>query len=452
MMSLLRISPYRKAQLGWVLYDFANTIFSMNIITYFFSAWLIEKYGVEDIFFSIAYSLSMAVAAVTMPALGRLADLTGTRLLRLRQFTIMCVLSTFIIGVAALLPLGLVPMALITLTAFAFANYFFEGSLTYYNALLGEVSTPATVGKISGIGTGVGYAGSITGLLLVWPLTGLAIIPGVDGSVYTFIPTALLFGVFAIPIFLWVKEQRLATVPIKEGFFAALGKSLRETRNYPGLLRFMIGNFLIADAVNTVILFMSVYSESVVGFQGSDKLILFIISTAVALIGSIRFGYLTDRIGAKSSLLLATGGWVVTLLAGVLATEKSTFFIIGGLVGVFLGAVWTTSRPWLNALAPAEKHGQFYGVYTLCSKAAAIFGPLIWGIVALVGKPDRFLGAWTLDLLAWFGVNATPALAGGIHHRLALLAQVIPMILGFLVLLKVPNRRQFESRASLGRD
>ena len=449
-MSVIREYSRIKAQTGWVMYDFANTIFSMNIVTYYFSPWIIEDLGTKDIFFSIAYSASMLLVAVTLPALGRKADLGGTRLRDLRTFTLLCVACTVLLSLFALLQLPTVVTVVLTLTAFAAANYYYEGGLTFYNALLSDVSTPATVGKISGIGTGIGYAGSIIGLLIVSPLLGLNLVAGVSGRVYTFLPTALLFLVFALPCFIWVRESsRIADLAApKESFLQGLKNSLRDTRNYPGLLRYMIGNFLVIDAVNTVIIFMGVYSSTVVGFAEGDKLILFIASTSFALVGSILYGYLTDRIKSKPAMLLSVIGWIVSLAAAAVASEKKSFYVIGAFFGVFLGAVWTASRPLLNSLVPEEKLGQFYGVYSLCSKAAATLGPLIWGVVALIGERDMPLGRMTLGLLDSFGVAITEQLASTIHYRLALASQIVALVAGFVVLLKVPSRREYTSESS----
>lgn len=434
-----------KAQVGWVMYDFANTIFSMNIVTYFFSPWIIEDLNTKDIFFSISYSTSMLLVAITLPALGRKADLGSTRLRDLRTFTYLCVAATVLLSLFALVNLPPLATVVAALACFAAANYFYEGGLTFYNALISDVSTPATVGKISGIGTGIGYAGSITGLLLVSPLVGLNLIDGLSGRVYTFLPTALLFLVFALPCLYWVREQpRHQTTSIRrESFGQSLKQALRDTREYPGLLRYMVGNFLVIDAVNTVIIFMGVYSSSVIGFEEGDKLILFISSTTFALFGSIFYGYLTDRIKSKPAMLISVLGWIVALFAATVTFEKAYFYVIGAFFGVFLGAVWTASRPLLNTLVPEEKLGQFYGIYSLCSKAAATIGPLLWGVVALIGEKDRLLGRLTLDTLSQLGFTVSDRLAATIHYRLALAAQIIALVAGFIVLLKVPNRKEY---------
>lgn len=440
-----------KAQIGWVMYDFANTIFSMNIVTYFFSPWIIEDLKTKDIYFSLSYSASMLLVAVTLPALGRKADLGGSRLQNLRTFTFLCVAATVLLSLFALLNLSPLVTVVVALICFAAANYFYEGGLTFYNALISDVSTPSTVGKISGIGTGIGYAGSITGLLIVFPLVGMNLIEGLSGRVYTFLPTALLFLIFALPCLYWVREQPRANVSAvkKESFVESLKRAVRDTRQYPGLVRYMIGNFLVIDAVNTVIIFMGVYSSTVVGFEEDDKLILFITSTSFALVGSILYGYLTDKIRSKPAMLISVFGWIISLAAATIASEKVHFYIIGAFFGVFLGAVWTASRPLLNSLVPEEKLGQFYGVYSLCSKAAATLGPLIWGVVALLGEQHKPLGKFAIETLNRVGIVLSEGAASSIHYRLALAAQIVALVGGFIVLLKVPNRKQYQEDQQL---
>jgi UMF1 family MFS transporter len=434
----------RKAQFGWAMYDFANTIFSMNIVTFFFAPWIILTLGVEDIYYSLSYSLSMILVAVTMPGLGRRSDRCGGKMRGLTTFTLLAVFFTVLLSLAALLHFSTLVTAVVALICFAGANYFYEGGITYYNALLADVSDSTNIGRISGIGVGMGYAGAIVGLLLVVPLTDGRLIPGVSGHEYAFLPTALLFLVFSIPTFLWVKERRhpvVAAIP-KERFWIRLKVTLKETRNYPGVLRFLVSDYLVEDAIATTIVFMAVYAEAVVGFKDTDKMILFLSSTGFALVGSVVFGDLSDRIKAKPALMIALAGWIVVLAIATTIATKPVFYVVGAFVGIFLGAVWTTARPLLNSLVPEEKLGQFYGLYTLSGRSAATIGPLTWGLIVLVGKQDMPLGKAALWLVSLAGGDAV-ALAPTIHYRLALASLLVTMIAGFILFFKVPSRRSY---------
>ncbi|MCX6833050.1 MAG: MFS transporter, partial [candidate division Zixibacteria bacterium] len=131
------------------------------------------------------------------------------------------------------------------------------------------------------------------------------------------------------------------------------------------------------------------------------------------------------------------------LAIGVIVSDKSTLYVVGGLVGMFLGAVWTTARPLLNSLVPAEKLGQFYGLYSLSGRSAATVGPLIWGLIALIGKHDMPLGRAALSALSSLGVNITENLTATIHYRLALASLLVAMLAGLVGFIKVPNRRRY---------
>jgi MFS transporter, UMF1 family len=437
----------RRAQFAWAMYDFANTIFSMNIVTFFFSPWIIITLGVEDIWFSLAYSASMIVVAFTMPGLGRKADQTAGKIRGLRSFTLMCILFTVLLSLVAILHLGLTVTAALALLCFACANYYYEGGITYYNALLSDVSNPSNVGKISGIGVGLGYIGAIAGLWLAAPFVDGTLSSSMSGREYAFLPTAIFFLIFALPAFFWIKErEHTQPSPVaEENYFKRMSETLKETRDYPGVLRFLISDFLVEDAIATTIVFMAVYAEAVVGFAEAEKRILFLSSTAFAFAGSFLFGYLSDRIRPKNALIIALVGWVSVLAIGVGVSSKSILYVVGALVGMFLGAVWTTARPLLNSLVPAEKLGQFYGLYSLSGRSAATVGPLIWGLIALLGKHDMPLGRIALSTLSSLGVNITENLTATIHYRLALASLLIAMLAGLAGFIKVPNRRRYSS-------
>lgn len=198
------------ATFSWALYDFANTIYSMNVVTMYFAQWVVVDLGLEDIFYGAAFSASMVLVAVTVPVLGAAADASGRRLTFLLWFTIgTCV---FTAGLAVPASMRSVTVAgAVGLALFCLANYFYGGSLAFYNALLPAVSTPANVGRVSGAGVAFGYAGTIFGLVMVLPFVE-GWVPGFgSGRPAAFVPTALLFALFALPTFIWVRELKTRT-------------------------------------------------------------------------------------------------------------------------------------------------------------------------------------------------------------------------------------------------
>src|SRR6476659_4506469 len=136
---------------GWVLYDLANTIFSLNIVSLYFSLWVVNVMGAGDADYGFANSISMAVIFFASPLLGALTDQAPRRMPFLVASTLLCIAFTLLLGQGSLFT---------SLAYFAIANIAYQAGLQFYDALLPEVSTEENRGWIGGIGVGVGYLGS----------------------------------------------------------------------------------------------------------------------------------------------------------------------------------------------------------------------------------------------------------------------------------------------------
>lgn len=444
-------SQDKKAVAGWAIYDFANTIFSMNIVTMYFAQWVVVDNRIEDIYYSVSYAASMLLVAITMPALGAISDARGKRLPYLFILTSGCILATFVLGITSNSMTEVATTVFLALILFAFANYCYEGGLVFYNALLPEVSTPKSIGKVSGWGVALGYVGAILGLLLVKPF--------VDGHIFSFklpftqggrqnafIPTAIFFLLFSLPIFLWVKErvkQNLERIKIKEAF-RRVWEGISNTKRFPGVLKFLLAFYFFADAIATVNIFMAVYAQVVMGFSDSVKIWYFIVATTFAVVGSFLCGYVTDLIGPKKTLVFVVLGWILCLSVVMFTADKTVFWIIGPLIGICLGSTWTSSRPLLTGLVPKETLGQFFGLYALSGKVAAVIGPLLWGTAVLYFKADNPLVQNMVSVLKGLGFAFSHQVILTIQYRFAVGILVLMMVTGLIILLKVPDR--FERR------
>lgn len=434
---------YSKEVWGWAIYDFANTIFSMNILTLYFAGWVILDHGLEDIWYSITFSTSMLLVAISMPVLGTISDVSGQKKRMLLILTLGCIAATLVIGVIAKLGLASSLEITLALVAFGLANYCYEGGLVFYNALLPQVSHHRRMGQISGLGVALGYFGAIAGLLLVLPFVqGKIVFFTSPGKQEAFIPTAILFLLFCLPTFWWVKPDRPVShsrLKIRKAF-KTIWKDLKDTQRYPGVSRFLISDFMFEDAIATVILFMAVYTQAVMGFNDLDKTILFVVSTTSAAVGSLGCGWVTDRLGPKKTLSVVVLGWVVSLVVIAVTRDRLVFWILASFIGIFLGSTWTSARPLLASLVPKDKMGQFFGLYSLSGRTAAIIGPLIWGVVVLYCKGDSLPAKAFTRVAFKAGLGLSDSTLHTIQYRFAVLALASLMFLGWIFYRKVPDK------------
>lgn len=363
----------RRAVAAWSLYDLANTIFSFNILSFYFPVWAEETLGASDSHLSIAFSASMVLVALASPLAGALSDRAGRRIPFLAASTLVCVAATAGLG------LGPLPVAL---ALYALANVAFQLGLVFYDALLPEVSTSDTVGTVGGAGISAGYLGSFVGLGVGAVLVARLAEP----HPWIFAATAGLFALFAIPCFVLAEEPGPSRQREGPQGFAALKRTWRTLREESALARFLVARFLYTDAANTLILFMGIYATQELGI--SEQAAQLVLATGItgAALGGIGFGRLVDHRGAKPVLSGVLGLWIVALAGAaavpLLALPVALFWGVAFAAGAALGGTWAADRPLMLELTPEDRIGEFYGVYGMVGRFAAVTGPLVWaGIV-----------------------------------------------------------------------
>lgn len=428
---------FRKDIVGWSLYDFANTIYSMNITSMYLKRYIVDDLGKDDRYFDIPFALSMLLAALLLPALGAMSDHSAKKKIFLFLFTLTCCIA---VGGMSFVPPGFI---FVTIILFIIANFSYEAGMPFYNSLLYSVASGRRARLVSGIGVGVGYVGAILGILLVQPFVSGSVL-GFDvpfmeggGKVASFLPTALLFALFAVPVFLWVKEAPVKTTVPKVSWKKAyrdVWDGVRQTKKYPGVLRFLVADYFFEDAVATVIINISLYLSVVVGL-GEGQISTFLIITPIAaVIGSFFIGKLAQVWSLKRLVNIIVYGWVVALLLFVFVENMMVIWVLGSVVGVLMGGLWTTTRPLLAELVPREELGRFFGLFSLSGRAAAFMSPLIWTTVVYFFQPDRFLGQTTVSLLGISDMDAAK-----LPYRVGVLSLSVMMIVGLYIFRKVPS-------------
>jgi len=384
--------------LSWALYDFANTIFSFAVVSFAMGPWTVRALGEANgtLAFTVAGSLSVLLNALVSPALGAMSDRTGGRKRYLLVFTVLCVIPTALIGLVDIW---------IGLLAFAIANFAFQAALIYYDAILPDVALPEKRGRLSGIGVGLGYMGTIvSGLLLRFTTDDAGLT-----TAASFMLVASLFAVFAIPLFAVVRERiKTDPAPFRAmdaiGSWRQLGVTWRHAGEQPGLRRFIVGRFFYSDGVNTAIAVMSLFAINAIGFSEGEALYVLIGLTVVAVLASFGWGYLADRWGPKRTLLTVLASWVLGLLIIGLVPTKAVFLVAGAILGSGLGGTAVTDRLLLLRLTPAARVGEMFGLFGLAGKFSAVIGPIAFGVIVFLLLDSLGTAAYQVAILSLLGL------------------------------------------------
>jgi len=363
---------------AWASFDFANSSFAMIMVTFVYPLYfgnVIVTDGKGDLYWGIAMSLSMLLVALLAPALGAIADSTRSKKIFLAAFTALAVLGTA--GAAFLEP----GMVLTGALLFVLANAGFEGGIVFYDAFLPEIAPRERYGRISGLGFATGYIGSLVIILLTKDLLLTNKIPE------AFLITAGVFALFAIPLFLFVPEKKASrstrSIETVRASFRQILTTLKNIRRFPSLAWFLLAFFLYNDAILTVIGFSGRYAKNTLKFETSDLIILLMMVQAIAVIGSLIFGYVADKLGAKRTIIITLCIWIIVILGAYLSTDVASFYIVAAMTGIALGSSQATSRSLMAKLTPVEHTAEFFGFYDgFCGKASAVIGPLLFGFLS----------------------------------------------------------------------
>lgn len=388
--------PKRASVAAWMLYDLANTTFALGVGSRYFGLWLIEEQRGADWQLSAATIVAMMAVIVLGPWIGALSDHRGRRRPYLIGSTLVCVGAT-----AMLASWGVVP----SLVFYVVGTVGFHTGAVIYDALLPDVSTPASAGRISGLGVAVGYLGSALALGL-----GMYFLPEARGGYpAVFRSLALAFLVFATPAFLWVRERprsrrpgRVPSVWVAPG---TMVNAWRSASRYPGIIRFLLGRFLYTDAINTVFLFNAVFAKLELGFTDGQTDRLALLGIVFACLGAAVAGRLVDHFGPKRVLNTALYAQLLGLAAAIAAaltgvTAIGWLVAVGG--GAGIGAAWASDRVFMTRLAPSHLVGEFFGLYATVGRFATVLGPLVWALAtdALGWGRTAALGVLGLFILA----------------------------------------------------
>ena len=371
----------KRARWSWYFYDFGNSSYASIVLLAVFSAYFknVVVGGAEGTrMWGLAVGIAAVVVALLSPIFGTIADFTKGKKKFLVFFTILSVIFTALLFFVRK---GDIVSGMIF---FILAEIGYRAAQVFYDALLADVSTPETIGAVSGKGWAIGMVGGIIALAIVLApiqIIGNSVIP------FTFIIAAVFFLLSAIPTFLWVKEVHEAE-GIPEGetvlghAFKNLSETFRSVRSYREFVKYMVSYLIYNDGIMMLMDFAAILGATLFGLDQIQLILLVIILQVTGAVGALLFGRIADRKSGKEAVLLSLLILTVTICALFFIPSLEWFFVVGAAAGFSLSGAQAVSRSIVVQLAPPDKTAEFYGFLSVAGRTSTFIGPFVFGALS----------------------------------------------------------------------
>jgi UMF1 family MFS transporter len=388
-------TPYppatRREIWSWAMFELSKRSYTTVIVTVDFSVYfttLVGPTGQGDRLWGTALFVSNLLVLLLAPVIGAIADDSGRKKLFLAGTYALCVSGT--IALYWVTP-GRVWFGL-AMVVISFVGFSFGENLA--GAFLPEISTPENIGRISGLGWGLGYFGGLACLLLVRPLLAGDFAPeNVHNLRLAWLVTGIFFLVAALPTFLFLRERAprgsgTAMEYVRAGF-ARLAATARALGRFSELVRFLTVFFIYSCGLSSVIAFAGIYAVQTLGFTLGELTLLFLMLQLSAAGGAFVFGWIQDKFGAARTIQVTLVLWIGVCIATWLCHSKGMFWGIALFSGLGIGSLQSASRGLVGMFSPPEKSGEFFGFWGLAGKGAYMLGPFIFGLISTASGSQR---------------------------------------------------------------
>ncbi|MFV1996860.1 MAG: MFS transporter [Acidiferrobacterales bacterium] len=412
----------RRELFAWAMYDFANSGFTTVVLTAIFNAYFVSVIAAQSVggsatlYWTLAMAIANAIVLLSAPVIGALADFGANKKRFLAITTSGCVLFT-----AALATVGPSDLVL-AMVLVILATVMFSSGENIIAAFLPEIAPPKDMGRISGYGWALGYFGGLLVLAISLAYVSWAESRGQGAEDYvpvTMLITAGMFALAALPTFIWLKERaQKSRLPAGEHYIAIGFKrvyhTFRDVTRFRDLIRFLIALTIFQSGIYTVIVLAAIYAQKVMGFTTKDTVIMIMVVNITAAIGAFLFGQLQDRLGSIKTLVLTLLVWITALVTASVTDDRAVFWLVANLIGLALGSSQSAGRALVGLFTPPGRSAEFFGLWGLAVKLAAIIGPVSYGLITYLSQGD---------------------------HRLAILSTNAFFVIGLILLLTVNEQR-----------
>jgi UMF1 family MFS transporter len=371
----------KRQKWAWYLYDFGNSAYAAVVLLAVFSKYFVEVVAKDahlpgTTLWNYAVVIAAMVVALLSPVLGTIADFSRSKKKLLFIFTAIAVVFT---GLLFFIQGGDVFLAM---TFFILAEIGYRASQVFYDSLLVDISTPETIGKISGNGWAMGMLGGIVCLVIV--LIPIQVIGGVLMVRLAFIITAVFFLISSIPVFLLVKQaNEPETLPDGTSTirmaFKKLAETFKDVKRYKEFIKYALAFLIYNDGIMMLMDNAAIVAAILFGFKTSELIVLIIILQVAGAAGSFLFGWISNKYSSKQAILYALIMLIAVIGCLYITDSKTLFYFIGALAGFSLSGVQAVSRTMVSQLSPKTKTAEFYGFLSVAGRTSTAIGPFVFG-------------------------------------------------------------------------
>ncbi len=401
-----------KGLFSWALYDWANSSYFVIIQTFIFAAYftktIAENVEIGTAQWGNMISIAGIVIAIGAPIFGAIADQAGKRKPWIAFFTVMCVIGCGILWFAKPDPSSL----WLALSMGFLATIGAEFAFIFYSAMLPDLVPPHKLGRWSGWGWGLGYAGGLACLLVAlyafiqtngaW----LGLDPEQSEPVRaTFVLTAIWYSLFSLPLFFKTPDtpstNKKIGASVKDGF-SQLKVSIKQLKEYKNIVRFLVARMFYNDAIVTIFAMGGVYAAGTFDMDEQDILLFGIGLNVTAGLGAFGFAWLDDISGSKFTINASILGLVIPLIALIVVKSVFWFIIWGLILGIFVGPIQAASRSFMARISPPDLTNQMFGLLALSGKVTSFIGPFLVGFLTVQFGSQR-IGMTSILLMLLIG-------------------------------------------------
>ena len=388
----------------WIWYDVGNSAFTLLVSTIMpiYFNYLAGEAGISEVdylaFWGYATSAATIITAVLGPTLGTASDFQGWKK---KLF-----LGSLFPGALGCVFLGLTSSWIWFLGIFVVAKAAYSLSLVFYDSMLVDVTEPDRMDEVSARGYGWGYIGScipfVLCLLLVlfYDSIGLTMSQAMAGA---FLLTALWWVGFSLPL---VRSYRQKAYVEKKSHYASegfrrLAHVFGELKEQKKVLFFLLAFFFYIDGVYTIIDMATAYGTAL-GLDTTGLLLALLLTQIVAFPAALIFGKLSARYKNSMLIRICIGAYFLIAVYAIFLRTQWQFWVLAVCVGLFQGAIQSMSRSYFARIIPAERSGEYFGIYDICGKGAAFLGTILVSFISQV-TGNTNLGVGSLAVMFLFG-------------------------------------------------